>query len=98
MTFGTVTVIAAIVAFAAIVGYCVHQHFERKHLCRSVWANLDSAYENGYFQPGEHCDRMTAEELTTDLALYAEDFDGMYYTVDIEPYVRMWLQSRGLDR
>jgi hypothetical protein len=51
----------------------------------------------GGFCSGGRSHGMTVNEIAQDLALYAEDFDGNYYTADIEPYVRQWLRKRGME-
>lgn len=65
----------------------------RRGLRRIVFDNLDSAAENGYFEPGEHLDAMTADEIAYDLTCYAEECGG-YPVAELAPYVRLWLQKR----
>lgn len=67
----------------------------RQRLRHSVFDNLDSAYENGYFDAGEQLFGATAAEIAQDMALYAVDFEGLYYVDDITPHVRAWLYRKG---
>ena len=68
--------------------------YERdKRLRRSVFTSLDEARRNGHFNRGGSCHGMSAEHLAQYLALYAADYEGRYYTIDIVPYVRQWLET-----
>ena len=60
-----------------------------------VYNNLDFAAQNGYFEPGEHCHDMTADEIAYDLACYAADLDDRR-PEELTPHVRRWLKKRGL--
>lgn len=71
---------------------CLTAWRDRRWLRRSVFANLDSAAENGYFEPGEHLYGATPDEIAHDMALHAEDL-GALLGADIVPYVREWLSK-----
>lgn len=66
----------------------------RRDMRQSVFDNLDSAHDNGYFGPWRN--GATAEDIAQDMALYATDHNGNSYTQDITPYVREWLHRCNL--
>lgn len=68
----------------------------RRRVQRAVFDNLDSAYGNGYFEPGEHLHGATSWEVAGDLSLYAEDF-GDTEPWKLEPHVQTWLRYKGLE-
>jgi hypothetical protein len=57
-----------------------------------VFANLAAASENGYFEPGEYCHGMTAEELADDMAMNAPDVEN-YTAEQLLPYIREWMDE-----
>jgi hypothetical protein len=61
-----------------------------------VFTLLDNAYANGYFEPGEQCHGMTADELAYDMTLYAPDCENLRPEF-LTPYVRAWMQQKGLE-
>lgn len=67
----------------------------RTALRRAVFGNLDSAAENGYFEPGEYCHDMAADELAQDLTTYAADLEDERPET-LTPYVVEWRNKRGL--
>lgn len=62
---------------------------------RLVFAYLDSAAENGYFEPGEHWYGMSADELAYDLVCYASDCENLQPEL-LAPYVLEWKRRRGI--
>lgn len=73
----------------AVIVYmgCVEVRNRRAALQRIVFCDLDSAYANGYFEPGEQCHTMTALDLACDLVAYDDDLCDRY-APRLEPYVR----------
>lgn len=55
-----------------------------------VFANLDNARENGFFDPGEQLHGATPEEIAGDLIAYAEDLANCDEE-DLAAHVRDWL-------
>lgn len=92
--WGLVVYIVA-AALALGIGEWINYNTRCNALRRSVFANLDSAYENGYFEPGEHLDGMSAGEVVLDMLMYAEDLQGNTHD-DIAPYVHEWMEAKGL--
>jgi hypothetical protein len=86
--------IAILVVIVANLAFIVFgRAYERnKQLRRSVFTSLDEAKRNGHFNRGGSCHGMSAEHLAQYMALYAVDYDGGYYTIDILPYVRQWME------
>lgn len=84
-------------AFAGAALYLILDRFvlARRRLRRQVFSNLDSAYENGYFEPGEYLSDMTAHSLSYDLKMYAPDLDDKA-PHQLLPYVRDWLFQKGI--
>lgn len=60
-----------------------------------VFSNLDSAQGNHYFDPGADLDGMSPDEIAYDLTQYAATCE-RYQAVQLSPYVREWMQLRGL--
>jgi hypothetical protein len=60
---------------------------------RIVDRNLDSAKENGYFNPGEQLDGATAEEIAADMLAYASDVEG-FDTALLIPFVQNWIDRQ----
>lgn len=89
-------IFVALPALAVCVGGWLFEHFTAKRrLRRAVFANLDSAYENGYFEPGEYLHRAGARSITFDLRAFAPDmFD--HPANKLLPYVAEWLDQKGL--
>lgn len=59
-----------------------------------VFDNLDSAAQNGYFEPDEHLHGMSPDEIAYDMVLHAVDCSE-FVTPELTPYVRQWLRERG---
>lgn len=66
-----------------------------RKLRKMVFANLDSAAQNGYFEPGEHCHDMSADELAYDMTAYAADLESCHCW-QLVPYVIEWKRKRGI--
>lgn len=68
---------------------------ERRRLRRTVYENLDCAYEGGQFEADGYCAGLHAFELAVDLTCYAE---GCYdlNPKHLLPYVRDWLVQKGM--
>lgn len=65
-----------------------------KRLRRVVFSNLDSAYDNGYFKPGEYLFAMSAWELADDMVLNAADCEGMK-PAKLVPHIHAWERKMG---
>lgn len=84
----------AIGAIAIFIIYLLKRgigHYIRK----SVFANLDNAYQNGYFNEGEQLHNASPDEIAYDMTCYAPDFEGNRPET-LTPYVRKWMQQKGL--
>lgn len=60
-----------------------------------VFAALDSAYQNGYFEPDEHLHGASPNEIAYDMTTYALEFESTRPET-LTPYVRQWLRHKGL--
>jgi hypothetical protein len=90
----TAWVVILVIVVANIAFIVFGRAYERdKRLRRSVFTSLDEAKRNGHFNRGGSCHGMSAEHLAQYLALYPVGFEGRYYTIDIVPYVRQWLET-----
>jgi hypothetical protein len=58
-----------------------------------VFANLNFAAENGYFEKGEHLDGASPEEITDDMICYADNLVD-YTQEQILPHVKEWVELR----
>ena len=67
----------------------------QRRLRRRVFANLDNAYENGYFEPGEYLYGASACGVSWDLRAFAEDMYE-YDAATLKPHVQAWLSHKGL--
>jgi hypothetical protein len=56
--------------------------------------NLDTAEENGQFEPGEYLDGLDAEEIARDMAAFAEDVED-YEAAQLIPHIEEWLKEKG---
>jgi hypothetical protein len=68
-----------------------------------VFQNLDSAFENGYFQEGELLHGATFEEIANDMIAFSEDIEDET-AADLLPFIREWMlkiagggRAEGLD-
>lgn len=90
---------AALVFVLVAIGTGLFWLYERvtakSRLRRAVWANLDSAYKNGYFEPGEPLHMESARGVTFDLRAYAPDMHEMPAD-KLLPHVQKWLAYKGL--
>lgn len=59
-----------------------------------VFSNLDSAEANGYFDPGEQLDGVTADEIADDMIALAEDCESSTQS-ELLPFVEEWLAMHG---
>lgn len=87
---GLVFIGAALSAIVIAVWLLVR--FTRRRL---VFVVLDSAYQNGYFQPGEHLYGCSPDEIAYDITTYAIEFEDTP-PENIAPYVRQWLRHKGM--
>lgn len=62
---------------------------------RAVFGNLDSAFANGYFEPGEQLHNASPDEIAYDMTCYAPEFEDIRPET-LTPYVRQWMQQKGL--
>jgi hypothetical protein len=76
----------------AIGGY-TSWRIEYNRLHRKVFADLDSAYEGGYFEPGEQLHGADASDIAVDLVAYGDDYDSPHRLI---PHVRAWMLQKGL--
>lgn len=84
--------IGVIVLFIA----CLFEHkIRRGKMRRSVCRNLDSAFTNGYFEPGEQLHNASPDEIAYDLTCFAVDFEDARPET-LTPYVRQWMRQKGL--
>jgi len=58
-----------------------------------VFANLDSARDNGYFEKGAQLHGMSATEIASDMVAYAEDCQDDD-PVTLIPFIEEWLNVR----
>ncbi len=59
-----------------------------------VFENLNSAKENGYFEPGQYLHEINAEDLALDMIFYAENCESCEVD-DILPFVKQWIEYNG---
>lgn len=84
-----------IIVAAQIGAIAAGVFWKRWRLRRVVWSNLNAAYANGYFEPGEQCHDITAEDLAYDMVCYASDCED-FAPYELLPSVRTWLSWKGL--
>lgn len=60
-----------------------------------VFENLSNSLENGYFNPGESCHGMSAEDLVTELLAYAANVESESAR-NLLPHVQAWLAQADL--
>lgn len=89
------TVYFTIAALAMIVGYLVERGIKRGGTRRAIFADLDSAYENGYFTEGEQLHNASPDEIAYDMTCYSPQFENARPET-LTPYVREWLRQKGL--
>ncbi len=68
----------------------------RAALRLAVHRSLDSAFENGYFQPGEQLHRAEAEDIAADLIAYAPDCEDAVQE-ELIAHVQEWLREKGMN-
>lgn len=84
----------AFAAFIVVLAGVLLVPTQRTRVRRTVFRNLDSAAENGYFAPGEHLYGASPDEVAYDMTCYSSDFEGADATT-LTPYVRDWGRKRG---
>jgi len=94
-TVKALIVCGAVLAVFAAIGACCEWHDRKAKMRRMVWDNLDSAYANGFFEPGEQLHALPAFEVAYDMVTYADDCFNLD-PVRLTPYVYAWMQHRGL--
>lgn len=88
-------VIIGVIWLAAIgtgLGWLAYEAFRLRRL---VFVNLDAAYANGYFEPGEQLYGMTSDDIAHDMTCYAVDFEDTD-AATLAPHVWSWRCERGL--
>jgi hypothetical protein len=58
-----------------------------------VFANLNDARANGAFEPNEHLDGATAQEIAEDMVAMAEDCEN-FRAAELVPFVQEWLDAQ----
>lgn len=71
------------------------RYFRQTKTRRAVFGNLDSAFTNGYFEPGEQLHNASPDEIAYDMTCYAPEFESARAET-LTPYVRQWLRQKGL--
>lgn len=81
---------------AILIGVIGGWRSDRRRIRRQVFENLDSAYRNGYFEPGEYLNCMSPDEIAYDMTVYAEDCAPMEGPT-LAQYVREWQYQKGME-
>lgn len=76
-------------------GSVAHWLMVRATVRAMIFANLDSAYQNGYFEEGQQFWGSGPHEIALDLTAYASDCEGRNPDT-LAPHVRAWLYSKGI--
>lgn len=72
---------------------------DRRHpdVQRIVFRNLDHAWEDGQFEPGNWCALLTVDELAYDMTVYAEGCEQLDLAI-LTAHIRTWLYMKGLNQ
>lgn len=89
------TAYLALAAAGMFIGYLVERGIRRGRTRRAVLADLDSAYQNGYFKPDEQLHGCSPDEIAYDMTCYSPQFENAKPET-LTPYVRQWLRQKGL--
>lgn len=74
------------------VAYAIIRWLRWRRIRRAVFANLDSAAEDGQFEPDGYLHGYTSFDVAADLEVYAEDCSG-YTAEQMFPHVRAWMRG-----